>query len=162
MEPIEANISTNRPIFKDDRERDTENKFFELLANSDIAMIAPILTLSRMPDLDAKIGTSTHFAIRDVTNINGQVIRVDISIETKQVSGVINQDNILYRTVDSTVGPFLCITKGTSDQQVVTAFASSNEFIVNNMDGDESAVIQQLKAAAEEKGMYSLLEFINN
>lgn len=135
--------------------------FLDSLANGSVAMIAPVLTLSRMPDVDSTIGTSIHMEIMSLTMFSNQLLRAEIVVDVNQASHRENHTLYTFKTTpESTMKPFICIMRD-SIQQIVTAFESPKEFTVQHIDGDEMTVLKGVRAIVENNEMYALLGSID-
>jgi len=135
--------------------------FLDSLANGNIAMIAPVLTLSRMPDVDSAIGTSIYMEIMSLTMLSNQLLRAEVLVDVNYASH--KESHTLYtlkEATENTVKPFICIMRD-STQQIVTVFESPGEFMVQHIEGDEMTVLKEIRATVEDNGMYVLLGFID-
>jgi hypothetical protein len=137
------------------------------LVTQSVANIASLLSLARAPETEAATGLIVTTRVHDVKVFSKgrcTLIRMHSSTETSgEQAKQKSVENIVYIFRGFSAAPFepfICIAKDNTNQYVF-AYADDEEFLMEDVAGDDGAIIQQIKAKAKEKGMRSLLRFVD-
>lgn len=153
---------------KDNRELEASNRqaLLRSLATTNLAYVAPYLSLARVADKEVCPGRTVTIRVREVNILPQEsyiVIRMSTSTNIDAPKSTRNIEAVLYtfRNLSSQVfEPFVYISR-TSEGQEVLAYSSDEEFLVGKISGDERAVLRELKKIATEKEMRSLARFVD-
>jgi hypothetical protein len=137
-----------------------------VLATTNLAYMAPYLSLARTMDVKMSAGSKVTIQIQagDTLPQEGYIVvylRTSTSIDA--LTHKKNIENVLYtfRNLSSQAfEPFVNISR-TDDYQEVFAYSNDDEFLIEKIDGDDKTVLREMKKMAVEKRMHSLVRFID-
>ena len=141
-------VLSNRNIVKNNSELiDEDSKMYlNQLLQSIVVHIAPLLTCSHVVDFMSLEDAKIKIHILNVSEITNNIIYLETEVNTRSKNNVKMENHNLYLfrlTSPSTLQPFLCISRE-DDTQIVTAYATENEFIISDLKGNINEILDNL------------------